>query len=307
MWEESGFGPYWRRYSVERTSISYPRYSIQLSKLHAQYIEELNRLLWEAGFNFEVAEHDFFYLDQVVTERTARFSRRFTSIILPPIREGEFYHYTRNAAAESILKSMTVRLYSVKKRISEHEIRHFLESFGYPYPLEIDPATGIPRYASSLAERRFYLSLTSVDLTAREEKYFWDTFAGVDGTRFRFRIKMGSGHLRSMAYGERLKNAADLLRRINDLTDRLLKKKFHWDDSSYVCALHLPKKYAKEKEVRLIVGTDWGLPTESDGKHSYLTLRFGDNPLPPISVELLEVESYRPLPAVPGVTMILRT
>jgi hypothetical protein len=272
-----------------------------------QYITDLNAILRNSGYGFKVSAGDFQFLGKVVVESSRYvFSRQITKPVWPPVSQGEFYHYTRKDAAESILQSQVLRLYSLRKRIAEGEISTFLERFHFAYPLEVDPITGEPRFATTIADRRFYLSLTDVDLTEEEERYFWEHFAGRDGARLRFRFTAKLGCLRAMAYGNKLEILAETLNKIDALTARSLNRKFHWDDSGIVCALHLPKDYDHEKETRLIASSTCGLPIVADATGSYLEMKFGYNPLHALNIELVEVQSDCDLPKVPGVPVTKR-
>ena len=160
-----------------------------------------------------------------------------------------------------------------------------------------------------MGKERFYISLCSSKITAQEEKVLWNTFCRLDGARFRFRIKCPGPHLREMAYGdsEKIRRVADLIDSLNRLTNQMLGKVFHWDASSYVCALHLPPKYQQERETRLLFGNNHGLSVQNDGSYAYLALKLGQTNFPPISVTVTEIVSDSTLANVlPGAQMKLR-
>jgi hypothetical protein len=110
-----------------------------------------------------------------------------------------------------------------------------------------------------------------------------------------------------MLYGDQLNRVAKLIRRIQDVAKRTFSRPFHWDDASVACGVALPETFSAESETRIILTGALGLDVQVDGDHKYLSLNFGDNALPKINLELLEIESHRELPPVPGVTMILRS
>ena len=108
-----------------------------------------------------------------------------TRAISPPILNGEFYHYTRFSAADEILNTKILRLTSLTKRVAENEIVQFLKDFNLVYPLSNDLDTSKPRYLTSIANNIFYTSFTDTSLSKKEEEYFWNCFAGMDGVRLK--------------------------------------------------------------------------------------------------------------------------
>ncbi len=258
------------------------------------YIKKLNKILCKYNFGKTVTAEDFMFLSEIVTDdpKGQTFSSHFTSKIWQRIGGGEFYHYAPKHAALGILSSKALRLTSIQKRITEDEIKSFLEKFKYTYPLEIDTLTNKPKYQSSIAEEIYYTSLTKTDLTYEQESYFWNTFARCDGARFKFRLSTKIGCFRNIAYGDTVDHWASLLEEVCNMTKDKLKKEFIWGDAGTACALHLPAKYGIESETRFIIRPSWGLPIiKGDGPYPYQQLFFGDNPKIETSLHLMEVQS----------------
>ena len=261
---------------------------------HKKYIKELNDLFDRHHFGIQVSEEDLVFSNNFVTDAVIgdrRFTEHLTSAISQPIYTGEFYHYTGRDATNAILRTKTLRLTSVEKRITEDEIRRFLEEFGFSYPLSLDPDTGQPRYVTSISRQIFYTSFTDTTLTSSEEQYFWNTFAGADGARLKFLIGLQSGCLRRIVYGDDITKWALFFKEVNDLTQKILGKIFYWGDSATVCALHLPESYKVEREVRLITRRNCGLRLGNDGPTDYLELNFGMNSAIKVNLKLVEIQT----------------
>lgn len=274
---------------------------------NAQYIAELNSLLAAKAVDLELTTDDFHFLSSVVTDANTagrRLSTALTRALSPPIHSGEFYHYT--SSPNAILASNTLRLTSVKKRIAESELQPFLVKFGFDYPQELIPGSTTPRYHESIGSQIFYTSLTDTTLSPSEEQYFWETFAGKDGARMRFKINLKSGCLRRMVYGSELDSVANIYRAISDLTQQSLGKVFIWDDAATVCALCLPASYNIEREVRLVARPGSGLPRGLHHGFEFLEARIGFNPELSLSIELLEIQSDIPTLSYPTATTIPR-
>jgi hypothetical protein len=234
-------------------------------------------------------------------------SRLLTSLVCERIPGGSFYHYTSGEAAKNICESKVLRLTSVMKRLHEGEIVELLQGFDYKHPLEIDPNTGAPNFYKSIAPGLFYASFTETDLSKDEEQYFWDTFAGRDGARLKFRLDLNSGLLRRVSYGDNLKRAIQLFREINALVANFGYKGFFWDDVGYVCALHLPGKFQIEKEIRLIAKKSSQLASSIENGFEYLELPFGSNPHLALEIELIDVQTDRADFGGLGIPIIVRS
>ena len=272
------------------------------------YIEKLNEIFEKYNFGIKAEVEDFNYFNEVVTDslKGSRISKHLTNHICPPIHEEVFYHYTKIESGKSILLGKSLRLYSVKKRITEDEIKSFLEKFKYKFPLSIDEASKKPRYIQSIADGFFYTSMTDTNLTQKEEEYFWEQFAGSDGVRFKFKIQIQTGCLRKITYGNNIDHWANFHKEIQDLTKTTLGKVFYWEDSSSVCGLYLPHGYSHENETRLVIKRSWGLEESSDGKHQYVTINFGENPNILTKLELIEVQTNHDIQTPTGVSKIKR-
>jgi hypothetical protein len=273
-----------------------------------KYIQGLNDIFTKYEFGILATTDDFNFLERVVIDsiKGGRISKQLTNQICPPIHDSEFYHYTSKASGESILCASRLRLYSVKKRIQEDEIKAFLKKFEYKYPLGIDEASQKPRYVQSIADGFYYSSMTNTTLTPSEENYFWTRFAKYDGFRLRFRLKVQSGCLRRITYGSGLDKWADFFKEVKSWTKKSLDKEFFWEDAASVCGLYLPHQYSVEKETRLVIKSAWGLDEHSDGIHKYVELKFGDNQSVVTNLQLIEVQTDNEIQAPDGVKKIKR-
>lgn len=261
----------------------------------AEYVDALNQLVQQRyQLPVHAAVDDIRVFAEFVTDAFSDdrpISKALTSAIAAPIHRGEFYHYTRAAAADSILRSQTLRLTSIQKRIGEEEISPFLLQFGYSYPLSLDENTGTARYLDSVANDIFYASFTDTNVTAERERQLWNVFAGSDGARLKFRLAVDSGCLRRMVYGRDINRWAQMFNDITQLTQTKLGRIFFWDDAATICALYLPEDYDAERETRLIIRRSWGLPVRSTGGFDYIEVAFGQNAQVALELWLLEVQS----------------
>lgn len=275
-----------------------------------EYIAALNDLFARYGMGITVTANDFLFLDEVVTDDIngdRQLTVALTSAISPAIHSGEFYHYTKRETATAILNSQRLRMTSVEKRIEEDEIEGFLWKFGFTHPLTLDFDTKEPRYKTSLAREIFYTSFTDTSLRPDEEQYFWDTFAGADGARLKFKIELKSGCLRRMVYGDDIEKWAQFFREVTEITQKMLGKIFFWGDSATVCALHLPDSYDVEKETRLITRRSCGLCLGNDAGSEYLELKFGSNDPIKVDLQLLEIQTDQPVENTSGAIVSPRT
>lgn len=176
----------------------------------------------------------------------------------PPIHSGEFFHYTSAANAERILTSKSLRLTSIRERIGEGEISPFLLQFA--------------RYLDSFAGGIFYVSLTDINISAGQEAYFWERFAGENGARFRFSLTVASGRLRRVVYGRNISKWAQLFCDVTALSKQQLGRIFFWDDAATLCALYLPEDYDIESETRLVTRKSWGVPISTESGIDYIDM-----------------------------------
>lgn len=281
---------------------------------YTNYIQAINDLLVRYNLDLDppVTEDDLGFRNPVSAElpvvtddlKERRITVRLTRAISPPIPKGEFYHYTSFSAAEEILNTKILRLTSLTKRVEENEIVQFFEDFNLVYPLSNDPKTLKPHYLS-IANNIFYTSFTDTSLS-EEEEYFWNFFAGMDGVRLKFRIKLRSGWLRRMVYGADITKYASFYRELNELTEREFCKPFFYGDAAIVCALLLPKPYQAEKETRLITDRCCGLPLDKDGGIEFLKLSFGHNVAIGVNLQLVEIQTNQKITNNCGATVVPR-
>ena len=276
---------------------------------YTKYIQAINDLLVQYNLDLSVTEEDIAFGPSIVTDEFTEgiITDHLTRAISPPILNGEFYHYTRFSAADEILNTKILRLTSLTKRVAENEIVQFLKDFNLVYPLSNDLDTSKPRYLTSIANNIFYTSFTDTSLSKKEEEYFWNCFAGMDGVRLKFRIELCSGRLRRMRYGADITKYASFYRELNELTEREFSKPFFYGDSAIVCALLLPSKYHAEKETRLITGRCCGLPLEKDGRIEFLKLSFGHNEAVKVNLQLVEIQTNQRITNNCGATVVPRS
>ena len=103
--------------------------------------------------------------------------------------EREVYHYTSGEAAVGIFGSTPakLRLTSMTKRVAgvaykQGELTDFLESFGFPL------CTAEKPNLDQMAASKFYTSFAKTNLTVSEEQGLWNSFAGKDGARLKFKV-----------------------------------------------------------------------------------------------------------------------
>ena len=181
----------------------------------------------------------------------ASWSRVLSNAVLnrmfPPERDTiELDHYTKFAGFEGIVSSGQLRLYWIRKRVSEHEITSFAAAHrlqGY-----VSTNNRSPVYIE-ISEELFYCSFTRPG--AGNEQQLWNDFGGNDrGVRLRFRLTPGAADLRPMYYEGR---KPTLLATLNEQLETETGRIFLPHSISKICAFYLPLGYQDEAEVRLLL------------------------------------------------------
>ncbi len=273
------------------------------------FITKLNRIFGDYDFGIQAEENDFSFLKEAIldTKGGGRISEHLNSLICPPIHELEFYHYTPFDAGQNILQTQKLRLTSVEKRLNDNEIHEFLNKFNYTYPLENDPDTNQPRYKNTLATDLFYVSMTDISLSQKEEDSFWRKFAESDGFRLKFKVNVPSGCLRRMTYGSKIDKWAEFSKEIQSMSFDDFGKHFHWKDCVPMSAFYLPEDYEVEKETRLLIRSSWGLKEKEDKGNRFVELDFGFNESTGINLSLIEIQTDQIITPPTGMVITPRT
>jgi len=212
--------------------------------------------------------------DSIVLENTSQWigvSRAIFDHMFP----GEpspavLYHYTTLTALQGIASSGMLRLYPVRKRVDQGELKAFAQAHrlqGY-----LDGGGGEPYY-KKLSDDLFYVSLTRA--TQMDEDAMWAIFAAGTGVRLEVVIKPKVAQLRPIHYPA--KGGTSLLTDINAALNAAGQPSFMPWSISRIGAFYLPSDLASENEVRLMMkryegGTDGTL---NDGTYDYWPLPIG--------------------------------
>jgi hypothetical protein len=215
-----------------------------------------------------------------------------------------FAHFTGMTALASIAQSQELRLYSVRRRISEDELLAFIKDhdlLGY-----LDHGRNGEEVFRTLATDLFYISLTPTGLTSAEEALLWSGF-GEMGTGIKLSLKFNVPQpIRRLYYA----GSPTPLREVNDFLAASGFPPFVPHGLSRLIAYYLPAAYSHETECRLVLkryeggGGEW----KSDGSHEYAALQLGPSgsgaPVELLSVAagaLCDIDTVRQ--AVEGTTL----
>jgi hypothetical protein len=160
----------------------------------------------------------------------------------------EYFHYTRQYTFESIIGSGDMRLYWLKKRLSDYEYQTFCDDHSLDGYTEVDPLTGVPLF-DSIAEDLFYLSVTEKS----GNPTMWELF-GDKGNGACLRLTLTPIYERSQLRHIRYKGTQrkTMIRIIQDTIKDTFGLHFILDGLSRVPAFYLPMMLKDENEIRLI-------------------------------------------------------
>jgi hypothetical protein len=176
--------------------------------------------------------------------------------MFPPLNAPiELDHYTTFAGFSGIISSEELRLYWIKRNLTEDELSSFaLDHRLHGYILGPTP------YVVELSEGLFYCSMTRPG--SGNENRMWEVFGDDNhGVRLRFRVNPGAAELRPMYYGGA---KPTLLRELNRVLESKTGRIFLPSSISKIGAFYLPLGYEDESEVRLLLRrtpnlTGWGV------------------------------------------------
>ena len=190
----------------------------------------------------------------------------------------ELEHFTSLDGFRGIVSSGELRLYSVSKRLEEHEFTTFAREHRLAGYLRCGQHGYVRPYYRQLAKDLFYCSLTRPG--AGNESHMFRAFADHGrGVRLRLRVMPGAAELRSIRYQQL--GRPTLLRELNEaLVERRSVPFVPWTLSK-IGVFYLPLGYATEDESRLLIkryveyrGTDMDV-ARSDGRFEYWPLPIG--------------------------------
>ena len=230
-------------------------------------ISAINDEFHKAGVKSQFTHDQIGVTAQTVFESPVGPFRKISETLIdhsfPSLTKAAVSHYTSLNALEGILSSQELRLYAVRKRLSEDELTTFLLSFGFDNGLIHD----------ELSDDLFYTSFTESPNSADQ---LWSDFGDSGrGARLDFQVEAHIKDLRRVYYfsGNQCL-LQSLLTRIRSEHNR----EFLLRGVSRICAFYLPPYYQGESETRLLIyrhahDYEFGMPTrkDSDG-HSYISL-----------------------------------
>ncbi len=203
----------------------------------------------------------------------------------------ELDHFTPLDGFRGIAASRELRLYSVMKRLKEHEFTTFAREHRLEGYLRCGQHGYLRPYYRELAKDLFYSSLTRP--SAGNEFRMFHVFADRGrGVRLRFRLSPVAAELRPIQYQHR--SRPTLLRELNEMLVRQGSVPFIPWTLSKIGAFYLPLGYATEDELRLLIkrhaefrGTHIDT-SRSDGRYEYWPLPI-NTPNGWCQIELLRV------------------
>ena len=244
---------------------------------HYRIVIALNEELARAGESIEFDEQEIRVTPHGIHEvplNSRKLSSLLTRLAFPSIQQKRVSHYTTYDSFLAIAETRQLRLYAVRKRISEDELRTLLEQFGFR-GADVDPSSGRPIY-EELSDDLFYTSFTP----EQNSPYLWTTFAGnATGVRLDFSIEAHIEDFRSISYSLASSPVAKLIARLQTEFNKSLLLR----GISRLCAFHLPSLYDKEHEDRLLLARHadtyqftYNIKTDTAG-HSYIELPTGND------------------------------
>jgi hypothetical protein len=173
----------------------------------------------------------------------------------------ELEHFTTFAGFTGIISTGQLRLYWVRKRLSDHELQSFASDHrlhGY--------ISGPSPYYVELSEQLFFCSMTQPQ--SGDDQRLWDNFGEKQrGVRLRFRVTSKAADLRPIYYGGAKRT---LLSELNHKLETKTRRIFLPSSISKIGAFYLPLGFKDEAEVRLLLRktphvNGWGV----DGVNEY--------------------------------------
>lgn len=253
--------------------------SLEYLKMQQSLVEDINSILTSYGINRPIDLSNITITNKMVTDLVKQdqaLSNSVVDAIWPSIDALTVYHYTSKDGAESILNSGEFRLYSLLKRFTEGEIKSFCDNHKLNGYLEADD-NGEPRYKSLIMGNMYYASFTDINLTSNQEKYFWRTFAPVDGVRLKLEVIASNPNFRRMVYEKTKGKPLPLLNELSKKIKSSYNREFVLAGISRLCAFYLAKDFDVENEYRAYYRSwdGFGPAPKTDGKHQYIGVPLG--------------------------------
>lgn len=222
------------------------------------------------------------FTDALVTEAQdgeTVLSNAILDFCFPHANTGrEYAHYTTFSTFQNVLRSGEWRLYSVIRRISEHEYGTFCADHGLDGYLQMDPHTGQSVYETNCRDL-FYTSLTGYP--SPNESRMWHDF-GEQGRGVRLIFRIQPAARRSEFRPVRYRNARSrtLIQELRELVSGRLSRRLSLMGESRIAAFYLPMLYDDEEECRLLIkrfnvpnmpSNPWDI-AQMDGLFEYLPI-----------------------------------
>ena len=274
-----------------------------------EILNRINRILLKHGIQ-KICIRDIIVTDQSVSDLVIPgnpLSNRIIDSLWTSIDELEVFHYTSQKSAEKILDSNSLRLYSIIKRYGEDEIESFCKNHNLTGYLK-ENENSEPFFKINLMTNLFYSSFTDINIDNIQENYFWNTFAGYNGARFRFRVRAQNPNFRKIYYEDKTGNPIPLLNDISKMLAIDYNRVFFLEGMSRICSYYLTKKYKIELEYRMLYKKfdGFGPNVMNDGDYDYIDQKFGVTTEAGYMLELLEVQSNANLKVLSGINLIKR-
>ena len=227
----------------------------------------LRRVLGPLGIAGNVVETELHIQSKVIVEHTC--SRKLSNAILEamfPKQQAPIvaFHYTSIDGLRGIASSGELRLYAVRKRVGEGELKTFAKRHRLDGYLNTNNGQ---EYYKELSDDLFYSSFVrEVDVDPAE---MWKLFGEHGkGVRLQMRLEPEHAELRPIQYEQ---PSRTILSELNDaLTAEGLPPFLPWTISR-IGAFYLPSSLAPESEVRLMIKRyeSGKSPARSDGRYEY--------------------------------------
>ena len=259
-----------------------------------ELLNDINNVLKQNNINVIIGDADLSICNNTICDSLtgARLSNAIINNIWPSIKQKEVYHYTSKEAAENILNTGTFRLYCISKRFHEHEIKTFCENHKLDGYLKKDKY-GEVIYKDLIMPNTFYSSFTDIKVSKKQEKYFWNCFAGTNGVRFKFIINASDPDFRKIVY-EKIKGKP--IKVLNDLIITILNynMQFYLSGISRLCSFYLSEKYDIENEYRMLYRYWKGpnnLTQKNDGKYNYVEIPINQKNASGFCLKIIEIQT----------------
>lgn len=274
---------------------------LEQKKLVGDLLLDINGILSEYGSNEKISMDDITVTETTVTDLVkdkSRLSGAIINLLWPSIKSAVVYHYTSMEVAENILSTNIFRLYTIKKNLSQGEIRTLCEKFRLEGYLEKDE-NGSPKYKSLIACNTYLASFTDTDPNLEKDQYFWKEFATKygkhEGARLKIEINASCPDFRKMRYDLKDDFSINLFRDLTDCIEKKYNKKFIFKGISKICSFYLPGKLLHQREYRILYRVWQGsiLQPKNYGKCKYIEFPIDTNSKNGYKLKIVEVNAEK--------------